>query len=87
MHNYGLLLMPNMAGTELLNMQGFKRVKDNLEDICLDNPQGADQLQKVSSQGIAQGWLESDWDQQAPSTLRSSLTLGSSRSLQVPHTA
>ena len=62
--------------------QGFKRVRDNLEDICLDNPGGEEQLQQISAQGVSQGWLESDWDEQTPRT-RTSMSLGSPRSVQV----
>ena len=62
--------------------QGFHRVKDNLEDICLDNPQGAQQLQDISSMGVQQGWLDADWDC-LPLSARSSTSLGSPRAVQV----
>ena len=64
-------------------VQGFHRVKDNLEDICLDNPQGGEQLQDICSQGVKEGWLESDWDSQQVSVL-SNAPPSSPRSMQVP---
>ena len=63
--------------------QGFKRVKDNLEDVCLDNPQGQAQLQAMVDAGLSQGWLDEDWDLPPPFSIRASLSLGSPTSTQV----
>ena len=57
-------------------------MKDNLEDICLDNPQGPAQLKDICSRGIDEGWLDSDWDTQALS-VRTSSPAGSHQSIQV----
>ncbi|KAK9805111.1 hypothetical protein WJX73_009330 [Symbiochloris irregularis] len=46
--------------------KGFKRVKDSLEDVCLDFPSGELQLQECVSVGQAEGWLDGDWDAQDP---------------------
>lgn len=64
-------------------VQGFHRVQDNLEDICLDNPRGVEQLQHISARGISEGWLDADWDTQSLSLRSVSSTQGAPHTIQV----
>lgn len=64
-------------------MQGFKRVMDSLEDVCLDYPSGETQFQECVTVGTAEGWLDGDWNEQEPHTAPNGLASPNSPRIRV----